>query len=110
VEQKQQKQGVQEREGGTGESLEIVNSLDNARIKRNNLFRLTLMEVGEVDGGCTRCTGSAEGSQECVLKGIPVVPVVAAAFQSIKPAESSAAEGIKDEGHRLIGRPSRGRA
>ncbi len=100
------KRGVREREGGASESLKIVNSFDETRIKRDNLLRLTLMEVGEVNGGRT----SAECSQECMLKSIPVVPVDAAAFQGIEPAERIAAEGIEDEGHRLIGRPSRGRA
>jgi hypothetical protein len=61
---------------------------DDARIERNNLFTLTLMEVGEVDGGSTGCTGGAEGSQEGMLKCIPIIPVDAAAFESIKPAES----------------------
>ncbi len=66
------KRGVREREGGAGESLKIVNRFDDMRIKWDDLFRLTLMEVGEVNGGRTRCPGSAEGSQECILKGIPV--------------------------------------
>ena len=82
------KRGVREREGGARESLKIVNNLDNARIERDNLFRLTLMEVGEVDGGSTGCTGGAEGSQEVMLKCVPIIPVDAAAFESIKPAES----------------------
>ena len=67
------------------------------------------MEVGEVDGGRTRRPGGAEGSKERLFKGIPVVAVDAAAFEGIKPSECIAAEGIEDEGHRLIGRPGRGR-
>ena len=46
---------------------------------------MTLMEVGEVDGGRARGPGGAEGSQECPLKGIPVVAVDAAAFEGIEP-------------------------
>jgi hypothetical protein len=71
---------------------------------------LTLVEIGEVDGGRARSPGGAESSQECLLEGIPVIAVDAAAFKGIKPPESIAAEGIEDEGHRLIGCPGRGRA
>ena len=92
-----------------GESFKVIHSFDDSRVKRNNLLRLTLVEVGEVDGGRTRSPGGAESRQERTLKGIPVVAVDAAAFQGIKPPESVAAEGIEDEGHRLISRPGRGR-
>ena len=56
-----------------------------------------------------RGPSGAEGSQERALEGIPIIAVDAAAFQGIKPPESIAAEGIEDEGHRLVGRPGRGR-
>jgi hypothetical protein len=52
------------------------------------------MEVSEVDGGSLGSTGSAESSKEGMLKCVPVISVDAAAFESIKPAESVAAEGI----------------
>jgi hypothetical protein len=68
------------------------------------------MEVGEVDGSRTRSPSGAEGSQERALEGIPIIAIDAAAFQGIKPPECIAAEGIEDEGHRLIGCPGRGRA
>jgi hypothetical protein len=71
---------IRERECSAGESLEVIDSFDDSRVKRNNLFRLTLVEVGEVDGGRARSPGGAESSQECTLKGIPVVAVDAAAF------------------------------
>ncbi len=103
------KRGVRERESSAGESFEVIHSFDNSRIKQNNLLRLTLVEVGEVDGGRTRSPGGAESRQERTLKGIPVVAVDAAAFQCIKPPESVAAESVEDEGHRLISRPGRGR-
>ena len=80
------KRGVREREGGAGESLKIVNSLDDARIEQDNLFRLTLMEVGEVDGGSTRCTGGTECSQEGVLEQVPIILVDATVFESIEPS------------------------
>jgi hypothetical protein len=68
------------------------------------------MEVSEVDGGSPGSTGSAESSKGGMLKCVPVISVDAAAFESIKPAESVAAEGIKNKGHSLFGRPGRGSA
>jgi hypothetical protein len=104
------KRGIRERESGAGESLKIINRFDDTRIERYYLLRLALMKVSEVHGGRARRPSSAESSQECTLKSIPVVSVDATAFQGIEPSECIAAEGIKDEGHRLLGRPSRGRA
>jgi hypothetical protein len=68
------------------------------------------MEVSEVDGGSPGSMSGAESSKEGLLKGIPVITIDAAAFESIKPAESVAAEGIKNESHSLVGRPGRGSA
>ncbi len=104
------KRGIREREGVTGESLKIINSFDDTGIEQDNLLRLTLVKIGKVNGGHTRRSSSAESSQECTFKSIPVVPVDTAAFQGIEPAERIAAEGIEDKGHCLLGRPSRGRA
>ena len=104
------KRRVRERESGAGESLKVVDSLDDARIKRNDMFGLTLMEISKVDGGSPGSASGAESSEEGLLEGIPVIAVDAAAFESIKPAKSVAAEGIKNEGHSLVGRPGRGSA
>jgi hypothetical protein len=81
----QWKRRIRKRECSTGESLEVIDSFDDSRVKRNNLLRLTLVEVGEVDGGRARSPGGAESSQERTLKGIPVVAVDAAAFEGIEP-------------------------
>ncbi len=74
------KRGVRERESSAGEGLKVIHSFDDSRVKRNNLLRLTLMEVGKVDGGRTRCPGGAEGRKERLFEGIPVISVDAAAF------------------------------
>jgi hypothetical protein len=104
------KRRVRERESGAGESFKVVDSLDDARIKRIDLFGLTLMKVSEVDGGIPGSASGAESSKEGLPEGVPVIAVDAAAFESIKPAKSVAAEGIKNEGHSLVGRPGRGSA
>ncbi len=99
---------IRQRESSAGKSLKVVNSFEDGRVKRDDRFVLTLMEVSEVNGCSSGSTRGAEGSKEGLLKGVPVVMIDAAAFECVKPEEGVAAEGIKNEGHSLVGGPGRG--
>jgi hypothetical protein len=69
------KRRVRERESGAGESFKVVDSFDDARIKRNDMFGLTLMEISKVDGGSPGSASGAESSEEGLLEGMRLMPL-----------------------------------
>ncbi len=69
------KRRIRQREGVPSESLQVIDSFDNARIEGDHQLSLTLVKVSEVDGGSARGPSGAEGSKEGFLESIPVVAV-----------------------------------
>ena len=69
-----------------------------------------MLEVREVDSGCTGGADSAPRFKKGRAKLVPVVPVNAGAAEGIIPQQRGAAEGVVDERVGLVGGPVGGRA
>ena len=69
-----------------------------------------MLEVREVDSGCTGGADSAPRFEKGRSKLVPVVPVNAGAAEGIVPQQRGAAEGVVDERVGLVGGPVGGRA